>query len=292
MRAGHRWWRTKSARAKLLGIDLQPSEARLVGLGRAGSAWWVDQCRVQPLPPGACEAGRLLQFEPMVRALRSLCEGAGERRPIALALPASMRTQALVMPPADLRPWAWRRWWQAQAEALAQAPADALVWELEPVGTQCRLTVCERDALEDWLGLAEAAGLALALVDEVHRVAVLALRSLCLRDSVSVGSSPLACIAWADESGCLLVTARRDEPPRPWPSAADDPPLTLPQGGWVVGEEAACAAWAPVLEQASGAPWPVLRSLPGLNWREGLERPAHEASLLVALGLSLRAFAP
>ncbi len=197
----------------LLGISIQPGGMNLVACSRRAGRWRIDLSLAQPLVPGCVEEGRILQFEVLAQALRDLVQASGGGRRIALAMPVQALQRHRLEPPAGLRPWGWHRWVTDQAQALAQAPADALAMELDCLTDGCWLTACPRESVEDWQGLAEAAGLDLVLLDDPDRVAALAVRCLDWRAAVPEASLP---DAWP--SG-----APSGELPGPWGMGAGDP---------------------------------------------------------------------
>lgn len=115
-----------------IGLDLEPPTARLLAGHRRGLRWRVDVCSSRALPPACLQDGRIVQFEPLVEALRAWLseEGLAASPRVALALSGSLlRRQRLAAPQG--RPWRWRPWLQAQAERLAQAPLDEITWAVQ-----------------------------------------------------------------------------------------------------------------------------------------------------------------
>lgn len=269
-----------------------------------------------PMPAEGMQDGRILQFEMMTDTLQQLVASAGGGRRIALALPEAIWHQVLDLP-SDFQPWAWRRWLTAQAEQLAQTSADELVWCTELVlgsRSKLRLSVRALEEVQDWQGLAEAAGLQLVLLDERPRVLFLALRALGLKPAIN-GSWVLA---EAEDERCTLHqwSVGHDHVQRSWvgamagmegqnspgdvqpmgagPQVGQDGPFAVgwPVGGWVTGTPEACQLWAPRLATALGGNWPMLDPWARLSWRPGLLPPSEMGHPLVALGLALRAWRP
>lgn len=308
-------WPTRSA-APLVGIDLGASPACVLACSRRPRPGRIEHCAVASLPAEGLQDGRIVQFELMTETLAQLVASAGGGRRIALALPQAAWQQVLELP-SGFKPWAWRRWLTAQAEQLAQTPADALAWCTEPVlgsRSKLRLSVRALEEVQDWQGLAEAAGLELVLLDERPRVMHLALRAL--------GLGPAADGRWvlaeAEDERCTLHqwAPGRMHVQRSWfGDMADVADLVCPDdvgpvhaepiagqegphavgwttGGWVTGTTEACQLWSPRLTRALGGAWPALKPWTSLPWRSGLLPPREMGSPLVALGLSLRAWWP
>lgn len=273
--------------ACLSGIDLGSGEASLLACSRGLRSWRVEQCAVAPIPAEALQGARILQFDLMANLLRDLVASADSGRSIALALPSAGWRQVLELP-AGLRPWAWRPWLCEQAEHLARVPASQLAWGIEVLqGRPLRtlLSVHPLELVQDWQGLAEAAGLSLALLDDRPRVMQLALHALGL---AAADGKPLA-LAEVRGERCVIHHWRVGQPPEQLDGDALDEVTAPPgQGGWVCGPPAACLRWAERFASRWGGPWSALDPLASLDWRSGLERPSETGSLLAALGLALR----
>lgn len=288
----------------LLGIDLGADQIRLLACSRQNDSWRVEQCATAPSEAGLLE-GRVQQFEQAALSLSRLVTSVGSGRRIALALPPVPAWREVLDVPARLRPWAARRWLRERAEQLSGLPFSALSWaaEVRP-GRPARLLLSVRplELVQDWQGLAEAAGLELVLLDDRQRVMHLALRVLGL----GAVQEPV-CLAEAGEQVCVLHRWRLGQWPEQWSWAADQALEEVFEGegssglsglcasqvhAWVCGPPSACAYWAARLEQEGGGRWPVLDPLAGLGWRDGLARPGDAGTFLAALGLALRAWYP
>lgn len=287
----------------LLGIDLGGGHFRLLACSRRRSSWSVEQWGSVPVDDGLRE-GRIQHFEQAVRALQQLVASAAQGRRIALALPPSPVWRALLDVPASLRPWAARPWLCERAEQLSALPADRLSWAAEMVSRQparLMLSVRPLDVVQDWQGLAEAAGLDLVLLDDRQRVIQLALRALGLGNSDSG-----VWLAEASEESCTIFRWHAAELPEQWTWGAGQTLADLLVGdegasrlapapmarAWVWGVPGACAHWAARLEQEWGGAWQTLDPLAACDWREGLLRPGDTGAFLAAFGLALRAWHP
>lgn len=287
----------------LLGIDLGADRCRLLACSRSGPAWAVEQCASAPLEEGLRE-GRVPHFEQAAQALQQLVASAGQQRRVALALPPSPVWREVLDVPGELRPWHGRRWLSERAEQLSGQSSDSLSWAAELLpGPSARLSLSVRplDVVQDWQGLAEAAGLDLVLLDDRQRVMQVALRALGL--FTGKGS---VWLAEAGEQTCTLHHWRADQLPEQWTWGAEQPLIGLMAGGdgaaglapaplaqaWLVGSPSACGHWANRLHQEWGGAWHRLDPLAGCPWREDLPRPADAGAFLAALGLALRAWHP
>lgn len=273
----------------LLGIDLDPPHARLVACVRRRRSWRVTHCAEVPLDPSCLQDSGIGNFDELARRLKDLVHSAGGGSRIALALPVSLvRRQPLLVPP-QLRPWQWRQWLGEQAQQMAAAPAEALVCEAEILSSQpLRVLLCValREQVEDWQGLAEAAGLELALLDDRPRVARLALAALTPRG----WPGTLPALALATETRCRVIGWSAEG--TPWEQNLTDPEGQLPAGGWLVGSEQAHQRWLPVLQDLAGGHWPRLNVAAHPGWQAAAPGAKEPGDFLVALGLALRPWHP
>ncbi len=281
--------------APVLGIDFHAGRMRLVAGAVTRRTWQVQHCAACEWPPEALRAGRLRQFEAVAHALRELVAPLGARARVALALPeAPLRRRALAVP-SGLRPWRWRAWVQAQAEQLGQAPAAALAFDVQPLQRpplKVLLTVCPREVVEDWQGLAQAAGLELAWLDD---------RTQALHRA-------LAWLAPAPEPGCDELVAevsagscrlQRGGAGQGWqvqhldsPHAAEGPWLGdgttgRPLRRWLITDGSPGQPWMAWLQAQPGPPW----QSPGVHQRRPGSAhawPPDADAYLAAWGLALR----
>ena len=279
------WW--PSSDAPLMGIDLGPRQARFLACARHGQSWRIERWALQAIPPDAMEAGRILQFEALVRVLREGMVSAGGGPRIALTLPPqTARTQVLTVP-ASLRPWGWKRWLSERAEELGQMPIDALVYDVQMLTRTpltLRLSVCPLEVVQDWQGLAEAAGLELVLIDDRSRVMHLALQALGMAPD---GAATLA-LAEVEQERCHIHLWQAGEPAAQWEYSGPEDAHLPSSGGWLIASDEEAERWSIRLAQDAGGHWPLLDPLSTLSWPEDLARPADAGTYLVALGLALR----
>jgi len=278
--------------ACLLGIDLSPGHARLMACTRTRGGWRVERCGQRELLAGSLQDGQLRQFDAVCKVLRELVRQADAGSRVALALPQELaRRQVLVVP--ALRPWQWRAWLEAQAEHLAGAPVQTQALDVQLLLARpltVLLSVCPRESLEDWQGLAEAAGLQLALVDDRLRVMRLALDVLGL----APGADGDCALAEAEMDRCSLHVWRPGQAVQSrqlsmWGGAALAPAVSA-QVGWLVGTDADVALWRAQLQADAPGRW----ALPGLQarleWADPAARPVDADCYLAAFGLALRAW--
>lgn len=280
--------RLSLSRPPLLGIDLSPGRARLVACSRTRRTWRVDRWAERELAPDSFLDGQVRQFELVSSVLRDLAHIAGVGRRIALCVPNAVASHHELAVPATVRPWAWRSWLRQQAEDLAGAPFDSLAFDVQMLQTsplRVLLSLCPREALEDWQGLAEAAGLELALLDDRPRVMRLALQALGL--SAAGGNCVLA-EAGADR--CQLHVWRPAQAPQSlqWDEMAQVDLPASAQPHWLAGDADHVAFWAARLESHTGAPWSATELHRRLDWA-GQDAPPPDAdAFLAAFGLALR----
>lgn len=272
--------------APLLGIDMDARHARLLACARRRRAWRVERCASAAVPPGSLQGGRIELFDELASTLRQLVASVDAGRRIALALPHGFGRQEVLKVPQALRPWRWRRWVCEQAERLGGLPLQDLAFDVQVLGgqpLQVLLSVCPLELMDDWQGLAEAAGLEVVLLDDRARVMRLALSALGVQAAAAGGLA----LAQAEEDGCRLWWWAADGPPLVH-DLAEAPPSAWPADGWLLGTDSACARWLPHLAQATGGHWPRLDPLAPLGWGPGLRPPEDPGDYLVALGLALR----
>lgn len=277
----------------LLGIDLSPGHARLMACTRTRGRWRVERSGERALLAGSLQDGQLRQFDAVCKELRELVRQADAGHRVALALPQELaRRQVLAVPPA-LRPWQWRAWLEDQAEQLAGVPAQTQAMDVELLLVRpltVLLSVCPRESVEDWQGLAEAAGLQLALVDDRLRVMRLALTVLGL----APGADGDCALAEAEVDRCSLHVWRPGQAVqsvqlsmRGGAAETTSPPA---QAGWLVGTASDAAAWRAHLQADAPGRW-AMPDLGGrLEWADPPARPADADCYLAAFGLALRAW--
>lgn len=278
----------------LAGVDLAPGHARLLACSRAESAWRVERCAERELPPQSLQDGRLQQFDAVCGVLRDLVQQSGAGPRVALPLPPqACRRELLGVPPA-MPAWRWRRWLREQAERLAGAPLETQALDvqmLSPQPLQVLLTICPREVLEDWQGLAEAAGLELVVVDDRVRTMRAAIDALGL-----VSSGHTCVLAEAQTDTCRLHVWRPGELVQsqelgPWDGVQWlwKPDLP-PSQAWIIGHDADVSRWRESLLAAVPGPWSVLDLRDRLPWAEHLTPPDDSGCYLAAFGLALRAW--
>ena len=178
----------------LVGLDLAlPTAHLLTGRPRSRS-WCVEVCSSRDLPSACLQDGRIVQFEALAELVRAwLTEaGLGPSPRVAMALSGPLLRRQRLPAPADWRPWRWRPWLQAQAERLAQAPLHEVAWSVQVLPgrpVQLWLCACPLAWVEDWQGLAEAAGLSLVRLDDRERV---------LHQAEGMGADWFSGLRWAE----------------------------------------------------------------------------------------------
>ena len=281
----------RSSQASWSGIDLNAGRARLLACSHGRGTWRVERWAERELTPDCLQDGQLRQFDVVSAVLRELVQAAGAGRRIALGLPAELTRHHVLAVPATVRPWAWRSWLRQQVEQLAGAPVEAFAMDvqmLQPSPLTVLLSVCPREVLEDWQGLAEAAGLELALLDDRLRVMHLALQALHLWPET--GASGVLAEVSADS--CDVHVWR---PAQAWQSQVWDGSsvldLPLPGGsaeGLLVGRADDLRFWAARLAEAAGGVWLPPGLHERLDWSVCAAVPEDADAFLAAFGLALR----
>lgn len=163
------------ASRSLLGLDIGSSQARLVELGRLASGrLQLRCCATEPLQPGWVNAGQVEQFDLVAQALRRLLlRSRSKLRQVAMALPASAVITRQIKLPGGLTEAELELEVQAEANQYIPFPLDEASLDfclLEPGSTAGQqqavmMAAARKERVQDLQGLAEAAGLTLAVLD-------------------------------------------------------------------------------------------------------------------------------
>lgn len=281
--------------ATVLGIDLHAGRMRLVGCVGSRRAWRVQHCSACDLPSDVLRGGRLQHFDALVAALREQVRPLGFRPQLALAAPEAVTRRQALSVPDGLRPWRWRTWLQTEVERLGQATADTLVFDVCPLPwppLTVLLTVCPREVVEDWQGVAQAAGLELVRLDDRPQAQHRALVLLGLVPT-SAGSVVLA------ESGGDGWRLQRWQAGRGWQlqQLGQQGPVVGPWLGegdtacrWLIADATSPLAWREELRAHSDAVWPSPDLAHRVRWQHG--PPPQPDGYLAALGLAWPPGAP
>jgi type IV pilus assembly protein PilM len=166
-------WRREPA--SLLGVDLRASSIRLIELGqrRAGD-WVLERWGQEPLEPGWVNDGHLEDFEPVAQSLRRLVKKCGTRtREVAMALPPSAVITRKTRLPVGLSDAEMELQVEIEAHHYLPFPLEEVSLDFCVVGpdapdlqdVEVLIAASRREKVQDRLGLAEAAGLKLLVVD-------------------------------------------------------------------------------------------------------------------------------
>ncbi len=280
-----------------LGIDLAAGHARLLACKRTRRGWQVASVAERQWSSEDLGADPLHTFDALAAVLHELVQQSGAGPQVALPLPDhALRRQVLAVP-AGLWPWHWRAWLKQQAERLAGAPVqgqaiDVQVLTRHPLTVQ--LSVCAREVLESWLGLAEAAGLVLVAVDDRMQAMRRGLQALGL---LPAGEAACALLE-AGAQHCVLHRWRPGQAVQscelaPLAEQGMDgglaPAPDVPEARWLLGSALDAERWAVPLSRDAPGDWPVLDLGERLQWADPGERPLDAACYLAAFGLAVRA---
>jgi hypothetical protein len=194
--------------------------ARLVVLARAGRSWRLEQCHEWPLEPGWLQGGRIGDFLPLADTLQQSLADTGVSR-LAMALPAEACASAVLEQPGGWSRLRRRAWLQRQAAALLQRPLSDLTWSAHALPgrpRRWRVLCASLDVVQDWMGLAEAAGCDLIGLDEVHQASWQALAHWCCDAPPStlllqVGTASVQALQWRGEQWHWLWREQADAQP-------------------------------------------------------------------------------
>jgi hypothetical protein len=204
----------------LAGLDMGHNHARLVVLARAGRRWRLEQCHEWPLEPGWLQGGRIGDFLPLADTLQQSLADTGVSR-LAMALPAEACASAVLEQPRGWSRLRRRAWLQRQAAALLQRPQSDLTWSAHALPgrpRRWRVLCASLDVVQDWMGLAEAAGCDLIGLDEVHQASWQALAHWCCDAPPStlllqVGTASVQALQWRGEQWHWLWREQADAQP-------------------------------------------------------------------------------
>jgi hypothetical protein len=204
----------------LAGLDMGHDHARLVVLARAGRSWRLEQCHEWPLEPGWLQGGRIGDFLPLADTLQQSLADTGVSR-LAMALPAEACASAVLEQPGGWSRLRRRAWLQRQAAALLQRPLSDLTWSAHALPgrpRRWRVLCASLDVVQDWMGLAEAAGCDLIGLDEVHQASWQALAHWCCDAPPStlllqVGTASVQALQWRGEQWHWLWREQADAQP-------------------------------------------------------------------------------
>jgi hypothetical protein len=138
-----------------------------------------------------------------------------------MALPAEACASAVLEQPGGWSRLRRRAWLQRQAAALLQRPLSDLTWSAHALPgrpRRWRVLCASLDVVQDWMGLAEAAGCDLIGLDEVHQASWQALAHWCCDAPPStlllqVGTASVQALQWRGEQWHWLWREQADAQP-------------------------------------------------------------------------------
>lgn len=169
----------------LLGLDISSSSVKLVELGRhASGQLLLAHCGQELLQPGWVQDGQIDKFDEVVQAVRRLVKRSGSKaRHVAMALPASSVISRKIRLPAGLSEADLELQVEAEANQYIPFPMDEVNLDFCTIGPNAMsvdeidvmIAASRKEKVLDMLGLAEAAGLKLSVLDvktyALHRAA-------------------------------------------------------------------------------------------------------------------------
>ena len=155
----------------IAGLDISDSHVRWVAFGQQARGRPSLQCHEWPLQAGWVEGGRVIEFAALAQALEQWVAVTGVHR-LAMALPAEACASIVAEQPKRQMPWQRHAWLAQQASDLLARPVTQISWSAHalPGRSGCwRLMCTAMEWVQDWQGLAEAAGCELVCLDEAHQ---------------------------------------------------------------------------------------------------------------------------
>lgn len=159
----------------MVGLDISSSSVKLVELGQDRSgAWVLERCAIEPLGSGWISEGNIENFDEVVDACRRLVKRSGTKaKSVAMALPSSLVITKKIMLPSGLSGQELEV--QVESEAAQYIPfsLDEVSLDYCIIGpnensaddVDILIAASRREKVEDRQGLAEAIGLAPAVMD-------------------------------------------------------------------------------------------------------------------------------
>ncbi len=170
-----------------------------------------------PLQAGWMVEGHIEQFDEVAAALRHLVKVSGSRtRDVALAMPDSAVITTKIRLPADLGEVELLRQVEAEVERLSGHSVADMSFDYSVQGrthapgqnadVEVFIAAARRETVQDWLGLAESAGLTPVVMDVGAEASMLAARRLINAKHVAIASPVVALFQVGTEGASLHVT--------------------------------------------------------------------------------------
>lgn len=158
----------------MLGIDLSPSSVKVLELSKTGEHFRVERYAVEPMPQNAMVEHNITEVEQVAQAMSRAVKRSGSRlKHAALAVPGSHVISKVVTMPAGLSDRDMQTQIEMEADRHIPYPLDEVNMDFFPLGptaegsdqTNVLLAACRKEIVDDYVAVAEAAGLIPMLID-------------------------------------------------------------------------------------------------------------------------------
>jgi type IV pilus assembly protein PilM len=158
----------------LLGIDLSPSSVKVLELSKTGEHFRVERYAVEPMPQNAMVEHNITEVEQVAQAMSRAVKRSGSRlKHVALAVPGSHVISKVVTMPAGLSDRDMQTQIEMEADRHIPYPLDEVNMDFFALGPTAGnvdqenvlLAACRKEIVDDYVAVAEAAGLTPMVID-------------------------------------------------------------------------------------------------------------------------------
>jgi len=160
----------------MIGIDISASSVKVLELSRTGDHYRVERYAVEPMPQNAMVEHSITEVEQVAQAMSRAIKRSGSRlKHVALAVPGSHVISKVVVMPAGLSDREMQTQIEMEADRHIPYPLDEVNMDffvLGPVGegesaetVNVLLAACRKEIVDDYVAVAEGAGLTPLVVD-------------------------------------------------------------------------------------------------------------------------------
>ena len=158
----------------LLGVDLSASSVKVLELSKAGEHYRVERYAVEPMPQNAIVEHNITEVEQVAQAMSHAVKRSGSRlKHVALAVPGSHVISKVVTMPAGLSERDLQTQIEMEADRHITYPLDEVNMDFQVLGPTSEsseqvnvlLAACRKEIVDDYVAVANAAGLMPLVVD-------------------------------------------------------------------------------------------------------------------------------
>jgi type IV pilus assembly protein PilM len=158
----------------MLGIDLSASSVKVLELSKTGEHFRVERYAVEPMPQNAMVEHSITEVEQVAAAVGRAVKRSGSRlKHVALAVPGSHVISKVITMPAGLSDRDLQTQIEMEADRHIPYPLDEVNMDFFVLGPTAEgseqanvlLAACRKEIVDDYVAVAEAAGLTPVVVD-------------------------------------------------------------------------------------------------------------------------------